>query len=109
VVDIKLRYLDQVQQAFDLVRETASSEGAILVSDYCIERSNYRGAIEFLLMAKKSEEAFKLAQSNNQVDTYASLLGENIAGEDAIKVAHHYEKSQDFGKAGRYLSCISAN
>lgn len=52
-------------------------------------------------MAKKSDEAFKLAQSNNQVDTYASLLGENIPGEDALRVAHYYEKSQDFGKAGR--------
>jgi WD repeat-containing protein 19 len=101
VVEIKLKYLDQVQQAFDLVRETSSSEGAILVAEYCIEHHNFRGAIEFLLMAKKSEEAFKLAQSNNQVDTYASLLGENIAGEDAIKVAHFYEKAQDFGKAGR--------
>ena len=77
------------------------------MSDYCVEHHNYRGAIEFLLMAKKSDEAFKLAQSNNQVDTYASLLGENIPGEDALRVAHYYEKSQDFGKAGRYFYIIS--
>lgn len=79
----------------------ASAEGATLVASYCLEVQNYRGAIEFYLMAKKSDEAFKLAQSHGQVDTYAELLGENIAGEDALKVANHYEKAQDFGKAGK--------
>ena len=101
VVEIKLRHLDQVQQAFDLVREMASSEGATLVANYCLEVQNYRGAIEFFLMAKKSEEAFKLAQSHSQVDIYAELLGENIPAEDALKVASYYEKAQDFGKAGK--------
>ncbi|CAE7660587.1 WDR19, partial [Symbiodinium microadriaticum] len=104
VVEIKLRHLDQVQQAFDLVREMASSEGATLVANYCLEVQNYRGAIEFFLMAKKSDEAFKLAQSHNQVDVYAGLLGENIPAEDALKVANFYEKAQDFGKAGKYYS-----
>mmetsp|Transcript_12987 Transcript_12987/g.19570 ORF Transcript_12987/g.19570 Transcript_12987/m.19570 type:complete len:1468 (+) Transcript_12987:23-4426(+) len=107
VVEINLRHLDDVQQAFDLVRETASSEGATLVADYCLEVQNYRGAIEFMLLAKKSDEAFKLAQSHSQVDTYASLLGDNIAGDDALRVAHYYEKSQDFGKAGRYYALCS--
>ena len=43
MVELKLRYLDQVQQAFDLVRETSSSQGAQYVADYCQETQDYRG------------------------------------------------------------------
>lgn len=105
VVEIQLRHLDQVQQAFDLVRSTATAQGAQLVAEYCLEQQDIRGAVEFLLIANKSDEAFKLAQSHNMVDTYTSFLGENIPSEDAMKVAHYYEKAQDFGKAGRYVNC----
>ena len=39
VVELKLRHLDEVQQAFDLVRGGGSAQGAQLVADYCIEAS----------------------------------------------------------------------
>jgi len=71
------------------------------VSEYCQDIGDIRGAIEFLLIANKSEEAFKLAQDKNMMETYASLQGENISSDDALKVAHYYEKSHDFGNAGR--------
>ena len=96
--------MDQVQQAFDLVRESASSQGAQYVADYCQETNDYRGAIEFLLLANKSDEAFKLAQSQSIVEAYCAFLGEAISAEDAMKVAHYYEKSQKKGQAGRFYS-----
>jgi hypothetical protein len=40
------------------------------VADYCQETNDFRGAIEFLLIANKSDEAFKLAQSQSIVDVY---------------------------------------
>lgn len=104
VVELYLRNLERVQDAFDLVREMGSAQGAILVAEYCQEVLDYRGAIEFLLMANKSDDAFKLAQSQGQVDSYANVLGEHIGAEDALKVAHFYEKAQDFGKAGKYYA-----
>mmetsp|Transcript_23630 Transcript_23630/g.32414 ORF Transcript_23630/g.32414 Transcript_23630/m.32414 type:complete len:1528 (-) Transcript_23630:123-4706(-) len=104
VVELKLRHLDQAQQAFDLVRQSASAQGAQFVADYCQETNDYRGAIEFLLIANKSDEAFKLAQSQSIVDVYTSILGENIASEDAMKVASYYEKISNFGLAGRFYS-----
>lgn len=100
---MKLRHLDQVQQAFDLVRTSGSAQGAQYVADYCTETNDYRGAIEFMLIANKSEEAFKLAQSQSIVDVYAGFLGTSITSEDAMRVAHYYEKSQNFGQAGRYV------
>ena len=36
VVEIKMRFLDEVQQAFDLVRQGGSAHGAQLVADYCL-------------------------------------------------------------------------
>jgi tetratricopeptide (TPR) repeat protein len=45
VIELKIRHLDQVQQAFDLIRQFPSSQGALLVAEYCMESKDYRGAI----------------------------------------------------------------
>jgi len=74
------------------------------VADYCLEQSDFRGAIEFLLIGNKQEEAFKLAQTHTLVETFTSLLGDHIGNEDALKVAQYYEQGQDFGKAGKFFA-----
>jgi WD repeat-containing protein 19 len=102
-VELKLRHLDEVQEAFDLVRTGGSAQGAQLVADYCIDAADFRGAIEFLLIANKTDEAFKLAQTHSLVEVYCSALGEQMGNEDALKVAQFYEKS-DLGKAGKFYS-----
>eukprot|EP01035_Chromulina_nebulosa_P018174 gene18174-23832_t len=104
VVELKLRNLDQIQEAFDIARQSATSQGAQVVADYCIETKDFRGAIEFLLIANKSEDAFKLAITNNLMDIYTSFIQDTISADDAEKIANYYEKQQDFGKAGRYYS-----
>lgn len=101
VVELRLRHLDQTQEAFDLVRKTSSAQAALLVAEYCKEVCDYRGAIEFLLIANKSDEAFKVAQAQGHVETYTQLLGDQITSDDALKVAHFFEKNQDNGKAGK--------
>ena len=60
VISLKLNHLDETQEAFDLVRQGATAQGAQLVADYCQERQDFRAAIEFLLLAGKSEEASHL-------------------------------------------------
>lgn len=104
VVELKLRHLDQVGQAFDLVRQSSSTAGALLVAEYCQENNDFRGAIEFLLLANKHDDAIKLAQTHSLVEVYASFLGDTISAEHALKVAHYYEKAQEFGKAGKFYS-----
>ena len=103
VIELKLRHLDQVQGAFDLVRQGASSVGASLVAEYCQEGQDFRGAIEFLLLAGKSEEAFRLAQAHSLVDVYTAQLGDTIGAEEALQVAVYYERAQEMGRAGRYV------
>eukprot|EP01041_Mallomonas_annulata_P000695 gene695-1331_t len=104
VVELKLTHLNQVGEAFDLVRQTCSAQSATLVANFCHKERNFRGAIEFLLMANKSEEAFRLAQGESLMETYTSILGDHITVEDARKVASHYEKLQEYGQAGRFYS-----
>jgi WD repeat-containing protein 19 len=104
VISIKLKHLDETQDAFDLVRQGASAQGALLVAEYCQERQDYRAAVEFLLLAGKSEEAFALAQTHNLVEVYTEYLGDNIGSEEALQVAIHYEKTQELGKAGRFYA-----
>jgi len=104
VIELRLRYLDQTQEAFDLVRQTGSAQAAQLVAEYCIEVNDHRGSIEFLLIANKSDEAFKIAQAQGHVETYTLFLGDHISSDDALKVAHFFEKNQDHGKAGKYYS-----
>merc|ERR1719502_2506534 len=72
-------YLDKLaipEKAFDIVRTTASSNGAQLVAHFCQEQGDFRGAIEFLLMAKRSEEAFNLAKLHGQMEMYARVQGD---------------------------------
>lgn len=107
VIELKLRHLDQVQNAFDLVRNGASSEGALIVAEFCSEGNDYRGAIEFLLLGGKSDESFRLAQTHSLVDVYSDLLGESIGSEEALQVALYYEKQQNLGKAGKFYSLCS--
>jgi WD repeat-containing protein 19 len=104
VVEIKLRNLDKAQEAFDLVRETSSAQGAQIVAEYCQETNDIRGAIEFFLIANKYDDAFRLAQQHGQMEIYTGILGDLISSEDSLKVAHYYEKLQDFGKAGKFYS-----
>jgi WD repeat-containing protein 19 len=43
------------------------------VADYCKRDGNYRGAIEFLLMAKCSDDAFNLAKAHECMDVFTKV------------------------------------
>jgi WD repeat-containing protein 19 len=100
--------LNQPEKAFEIVRATASSDGAQLVARFCQTHGDIRGAIEFLLMARQSDEAFDLAKAHSQVDVYAAALGEHMSPDDALQVAQYYEKEHDLGKAGKYHAARKA-
>jgi WD repeat-containing protein 19 len=55
VIRLCLDQLNQPDRAFELVRESGSSTGAAMVAQYCQKGDDFRGAIEFLLMAARSE------------------------------------------------------
>jgi WD repeat-containing protein 19 len=102
VVRLYLDYVDNPELAFAIVRSTSSANAAQMVATFCRVKANWAGAIEFLLMAKRGEEAFELAEKHNQMDIYANAMKDNGSSEDYMKIAKHYERKANWGKAGKY-------
>jgi WD repeat-containing protein 19 len=102
VIRLNLQHLDNPEKAFTLVREHSSSEGASMVAQYCQRTGHFQSAIEFLLLAKRSEEAFKMAVDHKQMDKYALALGEEGAPKDYMDIAHYYETQKEWGMAGKF-------
>lgn len=107
VIRLMLKYLDNPSKAFAIVRKTRSSEGAAMVAQYCTDTGDFQAAIEFLLMAKRSEEAFALAKTHSQMDKYALALGEDGAREEYLKIATYYEEREDWGNAGKFYALVN--
>ncbi len=106
VVRLNLYHLDNIGLAFNLVRKTRSPEGAMLVSEYCIKNNDIPGAIEFLLVARRGEDAFALAQTHNEMERYAQLLGDEGTKSDYIAIAVWYEGMRNFARAGHYYAKV---
>jgi WD repeat-containing protein 19 len=104
VVRLQLEHLSCPEKAFAIVRETSSAAGAQLVARYCQTVGDFRGAIEFLLMAKRSSEAFALAQTHNEMDVYSKTLGDDISPDEAMSIATFWENQGEPGKAGEFFS-----
>ena len=51
---------------------------------------DFRGAIEFLLLGNKTDEAFKLAQTHSLVEVYCTLLGDFIKWNNHLYILHYY-------------------
>ncbi|OQS06139.1 hypothetical protein THRCLA_01800 [Thraustotheca clavata] len=102
VVRIQLEHLNSPEKAFSIVKATKSSEGASVVAKHCIDTGNYSAAIDFLLMANREEEAFQLAQQHNEIDAFTQIIGENISGERALKIALFYEQTGAHARAGEF-------
>ena len=105
-VRLCLHQLDAPEKAFAIVRDSRSVDAADVVANYCKASGDMRGAVEFLLIAKKNDEAFEIASAHEEVDRYASLLGPNPSLEDAQRTARYYESRGESLSAGKmYSSC----
>jgi WD repeat-containing protein 19 len=95
VVRLYLQHLSQPFKAIDIVRKTHSAKAAQMVAQYCKRKNNHAGAIEFLLMAKRSDEAFDIATKSDNMGQFVSVLGENGRPEQYMRIARYYENKQD--------------
>ena len=72
-----------------------------MVAGYCEKKGNKKDAIEFLVMADKRDTAFILAQSNNEMETYANSLKE-VTPEEALRIAQYHEGRNQYGEAAGF-------
>ena len=110
LVRLHLEKLQKPQKAFALVRESRSTQGALLVAKYCQGVGDHRAAIEFLIIAKRSEEGFELATTHGEMEAYTAALGKEGTPEEYKKVALFYEGKAEYQKAGDFwLICKEYN
>jgi len=102
VVRILLDHLNEPQRAFQIVRETQSVSGALLVAKYCEKQRNIRAGIEFLFLANQDDEAFKMACQHDEMEVYEKVLGDTEDKKRHIQIAEHYEKKNMLAKAAKH-------
>ncbi|EFC50007.1 hypothetical protein NAEGRDRAFT_29690, partial [Naegleria gruberi] len=106
VININLRYLNNIPKAIDLVKKTKSTDGANMIASYCKEKGNYKSSIEFLIMAEKVDEAFEIAKAHDEMDTYAKIVGEGADKSEYLSIAKYYESKVALDRAADYyLKC----
>lgn len=74
VVRLLLEHMKKPERAAEVVRTSRSTEGAQAMARFCKSAGDFRGAIEFLLLAKKRDDAFELAAANNEMGLYIQAL-----------------------------------
>lgn len=104
VVRLDVEHLDNFAEAHLIVRKTRSTEAAALVAKHCKKTADYRTAIEFLLLAKKTHEAFEIAQQHHEMLTFAEALGSQGTHEEYLQIAHYYQQKGDHASAGDYYA-----
>jgi WD repeat-containing protein 19 len=100
VVRLQLEHLGNPQKAFALVRMSRSAEGALMVAQFCKRNGDHGGAIEFLLLARRSDEAFALAQENEEMNRFVDMLGDAGTPEEYQRLATYFESKGEFSRAG---------
>lgn len=107
VVRINLNNFDNLEKPKDILRNKCStSTVASIVANYCEKRGFWKEAVEFSIMANRKEEAFVMAQSHGEMDTYAETLKECTA-EDRLQIALYYESKSTWDKAAKQYELAS--
>eukprot|EP00357_Protocruzia_adherens_P031508 CAMPEP_0115034576 /NCGR_PEP_ID=MMETSP0216-20121206/40747_1 /TAXON_ID=223996 /ORGANISM="Protocruzia adherens, Strain Boccale" /LENGTH=1399 /DNA_ID=CAMNT_0002413515 /DNA_START=36 /DNA_END=4235 /DNA_ORIENTATION=- len=105
VIDLNLNHLENPEKAKEILRTKAQTQSsAELLANYSKNKSAFKEAIEFYIMAGKTEEAFLLAQSNDEMETYSHFIIErddkNL--EEHLKIAQFYEGKDEWGKSAKH-------
>lgn len=94
--------LEQPERAFQIVRESNSSEGAKTAARFCTERKDWARAIEFLILSKAEDAAFELATRQGEVDAFTAALGKSGSAKQYRALAEYYEQQGAHGRSGDF-------
>ncbi|XRB18839.1 WD repeat-containing protein 19 [Pseudoscourfieldia marina] len=108
VVRLYLGALSMAQKAFAVARQSRNPEAAALVARHCQSTGDHRDAVEFLCLAGMVDEAFELAESQNEMDAFASAMKASSAAtsknsQHLIAAAKFFEAQGEFVRAGDVL------
>ncbi|KAJ7557745.1 hypothetical protein O6H91_04G007600 [Diphasiastrum complanatum] len=100
VVRLHLGPLKNPRKAFSALQKLKSIGGAIMAAKYCKSVGDYAKAIEFFIMANRTEEARELAEQHNKMDIYTELVVDVASKDECLRLARYYETMELYGKAG---------
>ncbi|KAI0219651.1 WD repeat-containing protein 19 [Lamellibrachia satsuma] len=103
VIRISLEYLQNPEEAVRIVQETQSVEGAKMVAKFFQKLNDFASAIQFLVMSQCNVEAFQLAQSHDQMEIYAEIIGSDATPEDYQSIALYFENEKNHFLAGKFF------
>merc|ERR550514_2119341 len=106
VVRLYLNHLNEPQKAFELVRSAQLATGAELVAEHCKKGGNMRGAVEFMLLANCDEEAFRTAETHDEMEVYEKGLADFNRGtkDQHLAIAKYYEMRNILPKAAKHYA-----
>lgn len=113
IIRLNLDVLDNFQKArLTFKQKSQTPHCAKMIAEYCSKRGAKKDSIEFLILAGQREEAFGIAESNDDMDEYAKVIlhidERNI--EEHTKIAQYYENKSNWGKAAKhYEKCENYN
>jgi len=102
-----LDHLRDPERAVNIVKSTASTEGAKMVANFFIKLGDYGSAIQFLVLSNCNDEAFYMAKKHGQMEVYAEIIGENASSDDLMSIALHFENEKDHLMAGKFFARCS--
>eukprot|EP00672_Neobodo_designis_P023740 CAMPEP_0174834780 /NCGR_PEP_ID=MMETSP1114-20130205/5042_1 /TAXON_ID=312471 /ORGANISM="Neobodo designis, Strain CCAP 1951/1" /LENGTH=1382 /DNA_ID=CAMNT_0016068709 /DNA_START=126 /DNA_END=4274 /DNA_ORIENTATION=- len=91
VVRIKVEFLGDLHGAYGIVRRTRSIEAAQMVAAVCRKRNEIGVAVEFLLLAKKYNEAFELAKETGTMTAFEQALAQIVTLTDGVAPPQYRE------------------
>jgi len=115
VVRLKVDHLNDIHSAHQIVRKTKSNDAAALVARSCVKLGEHKAAIEFLLMARKTNEAMDIAKKHNEMKTLGETLIEHAKSlppgsggmtfhDEYMGIAIWYEDVGDHESAGDFFA-----
>lgn len=91
------------EEAVRIVNETKSVDGAKMVAKFFQKIGDFASAIQFLVLSRRNDDAFLLAQEHNQMEQYAEIIGENATPEDYNSIAFYFENKNEHFLAGKFF------
>lgn len=101
MVRILLDELKNPSEAVQIVKEIKSVEGAKMVAKFFQRMGDMKSAIEFLVLSKCNDEAFQVASSTGQMETYSNVLLDYYKEKEREKKERRENGESDDGKKVR--------
>jgi WD repeat-containing protein 19 len=93
MVRLLLDKLNNANKAFAIARTSRNKASASMVARYCLSKSNWENAVEFLMDSGERDEAWALAQTHGVMHAYSQALGDDATPAMHAKVALYYQNA----------------